>query len=293
MRQGEFTVKPELKADMPKEHNSETRALPDLSSDYVLDAAQIDSYRANGHTLLRGVCSPDEIAVYRDILNNATYSNNTQTRPLEERDTYGKAFLQIGNLWQLDEAASRFTLARRFAKIAADLMGVDAVRLYHDQALYKEAGGGPTPWHQDQYYWPLDTNHTVTMWMPLVDVPIETGALTFASGSNKEGLLGHLAISDESQETWGELVKERGFPVVNAEMKAGDATFHSGWTLHTAPGNSGTSTREVMTIIYYADGTRALVPDNAARQSDLEGCLPGVKPGELAVSALNPLVYSR
>jgi len=289
----ESEIRSEMKAETPQAQNSNRSTPPDLSSDYALESADIEGYRANGHTLLRGVCSPDEVAVYRDILNQAAYRYNTQTRPLEERDTYGKAFLQIGNLWMLDDAVRLFTLARRFARIAADLMGVDAVRLYHDQALYKEAGGGPTPWHQDQYYWPLDTDKTVTMWMPLVDVPIETGALTFASGSNKGGLLGHLAISDESQETWGQLVEDRGYAVVNAAMQAGDATFHSGWTLHTAPGNSGTKTRVVMTIIYYADGTRALEPDNPNRQNDLEAWLPGVKPGDPAVSELNPLLYSR
>jgi len=31
-------------------------------------------------------------------------------------------------------------------------MGVQGVRLYHDQALIKEPGGKPTPWHQDYYY---------------------------------------------------------------------------------------------------------------------------------------------
>src|SRR5207249_11996994 len=55
--------------------------------------------------------------------------------------------------------------------------------LYHDQALFKEAGGGRTPWHQDMYYWPLDTDRTITMWMPLVDVPAEVGSMLFASGS--------------------------------------------------------------------------------------------------------------
>ena len=58
---------------------------------------------------------------------------------------------------------------------AAHLLGVDGVRLSHDQALFKEPGGGRTPWHQDQCYWPLDTDKTITMWMPLVDVPGEVG----------------------------------------------------------------------------------------------------------------------
>ena len=61
--------------------------------------------------------------------------------------------------------------APRFAEVAARLLGVEGVRLYHDQGLFKEPGGGPTPWHQDGYYWPLDTERTITLWMPLVDVP--------------------------------------------------------------------------------------------------------------------------
>lgn len=47
--------------------------------------------------------------------------------------------------------------------------------MYHDQALFKEPGGGPTPWHQDRFYSPLTTENTVTMWMPLVDVPAGDG----------------------------------------------------------------------------------------------------------------------
>ena len=267
--------------------------LPDLSGDYALNEEQIAAYRRDGHVLLRHVCASDEIAAYRTVLNNATYALNNETRPMSERDTYGRAFLQTMNLWRSDEAARKFTLARRFGKIAADLMGVDGVRLYHDQSLYKEAGGGHTPWHQDQYYWPLDTTKTVTLWMPLVDVPIDMGALTFATGSHQEGFLGNLAISDESEEQYAQIVKAKGYPVTNEVMQAGDATFHAGWTLHSAPGNAGQWTREVMTIIYFADGTLALTPDNPNRQNDLDGWLPGIKPGELAASELNPLVYER
>ena len=267
--------------------------LPDLSSAYSLNDSSVQSYRDNGHALLKTVCSPDELKAYRRVINDATYRNNIESRPMEERDTYGKAFLQVMNLWVNDEAVARYTMAKRFAKIAADLMGVDGVRLYHDQALYKEAKGGLTPWHQDQYYWPLDTDNTVTMWMPLVNVPIETGALTFASGSHKEGFLGQLAISDESQETWDAFVKERGFRVHVEPVLAGDATFHSGWTLHSAPGNMGDYTREVMTVIFYADGTKIGKVDNVNRQNDLDSWLPGLKQGDLAASRLNPLVYSR
>jgi hypothetical protein len=48
-----------------------------------------------------------------------------------------------------------------------------------------------------------------------------------------------------------------------------------------------------MTIIYYADDSIAAEPDSNARRNDLAQWLPGVKPGELAASHLNPQVFSR
>lgn len=270
-------------------------SLPDLDTSYPVTDDQVNSFHRDGHVLLRAVCSQQEIAHYRPVLNAATARFRTENRAMEDRDTYGKAFLQIMNLWVRDEEVRRFVLARRFGKIAADLLGVDAVRLYHDQALYKEPHGGHTPWHQDQYYWPLDTKgiQTLTMWMPLVDVSIEMGALTFASGSHSDGFMGHIKISDESEHLFNSYVKERGYPVTNSLMQAGDATFHTGWTLHSAPGNESDTMREVMTIIYFADGVKALQPDNPNRADDLAGWLPGIKPGELAASPLNPIVYAR
>ena len=180
------------------------------------------------------------------------------------------------------------------AGIAADLMGVDGVRLYHDQALFKEAGGGHTPWHQDQFYWPLDSDHCITMWMPLVDASQQMGTLTFASGSQREGYLGDLPISDATHQTFDTFVRERGFAKHQTPaMSAGDATFHGGWTLHSAPPNRTDRSREVMTVIYYADGTRIREPRNKNQIADLERWFPGQKAGEPAASELNPLLFRR
>ena len=269
-------------------------ALPGMSDVYDLEPEASGAYRAKGHACLRGVCLPGEVAAYREAIGAVVDRRNTEKRALAERDTYGKAFIQIGNLWQDDEHCKRFVFARRFARIAAELMGVDAVRLYHDQALYKEAGGGHTPWHQDQHYWPLETNDTITMWMPLVDVEPEMGVMRFASGSHTEGYLGDMPISDESEAKFERFVKENGYELSTpGAMKAGDATFHSGWTLHAAPGNASDRTREVMTIIYFADGTRVKEPDNENRKADLASWLPGCRPGEPAASPLNPVLYAK
>ena len=103
------------------------------------------------------------------------------------------------NIWTKDELVKEFVFSRRLARIAAELMGTAGVRMYHDQALYKEAGGGFTPWHADQYYWPLASTHSVTAWIPLQATPMEMGPLAFAPKSHLLDLGRDLEISDESQ----------------------------------------------------------------------------------------------
>jgi ectoine hydroxylase-related dioxygenase (phytanoyl-CoA dioxygenase family) len=210
---------------------------------------------------------------------------------MKDRDTYGRAFLQIFNLWRDSELMRQFVLAKRFGKVAAQLMGVEHVRIYHDQALFKEAGGGHTPWHQDQFYWPLDTEHTITMWMPLVDLSQEMGIMQFVSGSHERGPILSKEISDASEEFFAEYVSSNNLSVATKKsVRAGDATFHGGWTLHNAPANQTPVMREVMTIIYYADKTRIAVPDSSYRENDLRQWLGGKQPGEYADSEMNPVV---
>jgi hypothetical protein len=267
---------------------------PELAAGYDVPREQVAEFQRNGHILLRGVASSQEVAAYRSVILAARERFGAERTPLEQRDTYGKAFLKGMNLWPKDEGVRRFVLAHRFGKIAADLLGVDGVRVYHDQALLKEPDGGITPWHQDQHYWPLDTDNTITMWMPLIDVSPEMGAMRFASGSHLDGYLGEMPISDDAEQKFAEYIKGRGYSIAPAAaMQAGDATFHYGWTLHGAPANATDRTREVMTVIWYADGARVTEPGNASRQRDLARWLPGLKPGDLAASELNPLVFRR
>jgi ectoine hydroxylase-related dioxygenase (phytanoyl-CoA dioxygenase family) len=165
------------------------------------------------------------------------------------------------------------------------------VRIYHDQALFKEAGGGPTPWHQDQYYWPIDTHNTITMWMPLMDIDIDMGMLTFASGSHKKGFVLDCEISDESEAQFNKYINDHQLPVSRATtMKAGDATWHYGFTIHNAPGNKSDALRKVMTIIYVAEGARIKSPENQWQENDLKTWLAGKPVGSYVDSELNPLV---
>src|SRR5579859_2546750 len=173
-------------------------SLPDLSSEYPISNEQIAQYRRDGHIFLPGVCTPEEVAAHRTVFQDVVRKYHPDPPPIEERDVFHQAFLSVTNTFVRDPETRPFLFARRFAKIAADLTGVDAVRIYHNQTFFKEPGGGPTPWHQDHYYWPLETDLMCTIWIPLVDITQEMGALRFATGSHNLPFLDEIGISDDA-----------------------------------------------------------------------------------------------
>ncbi|WP_431214296.1 phytanoyl-CoA dioxygenase family protein [Puia sp. P3] len=212
-----------------------------------------------------------------------------EKRRLPDRGIYGRMFGQMVNLWRVDEGVRQFVLSRRLARVAADLLGVSGVRIYHDHALLREAGGRATYWHQDQYYWPLDTADTVTMAMPLVDQSVEMGMFVFASGSHKNGTVWDAKLSVEPDSTYKRYIREHHFPLsYPAGMRAGDATWHYGNTVHHTLANESDRRREVMTITYMADGARVTQPAHKAQVHELNTWLMGLPPGRLAASGIEP-----
>jgi len=113
-------------------------------------------------------------------------------------------------LWHLQPQTQEFILNKIFAKVACELLGVDHVRLYHDQALVKNSSASKTPWHQDYFYWPIDSSKTVTMWLPLHDCPRNMGTMQFVKGSHMNANIKAMPISEESEQYFLNYIKEAG-----------------------------------------------------------------------------------
>lgn len=263
----------------------------DLTSPFALSAAQIADFRRDGFIKLKHVLSPATLAHYGAEIRRVVAERARHYQPLAERDTYGKAFLQVCNLWVANQVIAEFVRSPRLGRIAAELMGTRGVRLYHDQALCKEAGGGFTPWHADQRYWPLASEHSVTAWIPLQAVPRAMGPLEFAAGShrlrNRDAV--SMGISDESEQVIGKTMAD--FPKTSEAFDLGEVSFHLGWTFHRAGPNTTSTLRSVMTIIYIDSAMIVGEPANDSQRGDLNGWFPGLKPGDLAASPLNPVVW--
>jgi ectoine hydroxylase-related dioxygenase (phytanoyl-CoA dioxygenase family) len=265
----------------------------EIDAPYRLTDEQVRFYRENGFVRLKGVFSPETIAAYGPQITRKTFELNTLDLPMEQRTTYQKAFLQVMNLWTKDALVKEFVFGRRLARIAAELMGTSGVRLYHDQALYKEASGGFTPWHADQYYWPMASTHSTTAWVPLQAVPMEMGPLAFAPRSHTLDLGRDVAISDASQSKIEKELMKHDLGQVEAPFELGEVSFHAGWTFHRAGKNVSKKAREVMTVIYMDRDMRLAAPRNENQQLDWDTWCPGAKVGEPIDSPLNPVLWSR
>jgi ectoine hydroxylase-related dioxygenase (phytanoyl-CoA dioxygenase family) len=263
----------------------------ELDEEYPVPAEAVARLRDDGFVKLPGVLSPATVAAYEPDITRTLFERNTQFLPLEERSTYHKAFLQVTNMWPHNEAVRRFVFSARLAKIAADLLEVDSVRLFADQGLYKEEGGGITPWHADQYHWPLSSDRSITVWVPLQETSREMGPLSFAVGSHRLELGRDIEISDESEAAVRVAVDAVGLEVEDGPYALGEVSYHLGWTFHHANPNQADSPRKVMTIIYVDAEIRVTPPVNPAHFGLLEHVIPGAKVGELIDTPLNPVLW--
>ncbi len=262
-----------------------------LDQPYVLPPEAIDFFQKNRYIKLKNVFDADTLAYYGHLISQKVAALNTNDQPLEARDTYGKAFLQIFNLWRTDDRIRDFVFSQRLGKIAADLMQTAGVRLYHDQALYKEGGGGITPWHADQYYWPLSTDKTITAWIPLQAVPLEMGPLEFSAGSHVIVEGRELAIGDDSEVLIQKKLRVTDFQHVIEPFELGEVSFHSGWVFHRAGANQTDQMRAVMTVIYMDKDMILKEPENENQIHDWNTWCPGASVGAVIDTALNPVIY--
>jgi len=261
-----------------------------LNEPFAVRDAEKAAYERDGFVHLHDVLNAAVFERFAEPIAREVVRRNTNVVPIEERDTYHKAFLQVTNLWRTDEVTREFVYGKRLAGIAAQLLGAKHVRLYHDQALFKEPGGGITPWHADQFYWPLSSDKSVTAWVPLQATPLEMGPLAFAAGSHRMRFGRDLQISDESERSLKRALESGKFRDVVEPFALGDVSFHSGWTFHHTGANQTALPRAVMTIIYIADGTRLIEPERPQHVLDWEAFMPGVLPGQVIDSPLNPVL---
>src|SRR5919202_6259960 len=153
----------------------------------------IASYRRQGFVHIPGIISSAEAAEFREAA--------LELVPRIKSYAQGAAkdvFTQLVNVWRIDERMRRLTLHPNVGAVAECLAGIP-LRLWHDHILIKQPHkNAPTEFHQDQPYWPhANCRHALSAWIPLCDVPVERGCMTFIPASQAETDLRAQNLADE------------------------------------------------------------------------------------------------
>lgn len=274
------TVDPPAAVDVPSLADLRT----ELSEPYALSADQRRRFRTDGYIKLPGVVSPGALAAARAEVNRLAAAGDGPGR---------SGFLSMDLMWQSgSEVLELFALAPRIGRLAADLLEVGDVRLYHDNVLSKEPGCGRTPWHFDAHHFPIAGRDIVTSWLPLQAIPAPMGPLAFAAGRDTWRLadgVDFAASGDSYDRGVADAFRAAQVQVDDTPFALGDISFHHSWCFHYARANATTQPRMVMASTYFADGAR-LVDEPTMVSGDWQRFMPGAAPGAAIDTPLNPIV---
>ena len=218
----------------------------------------ISHFNEKGFVIAQKLLKASEIMKYKKVLEKAIRSRKRfDSRKLSEKSEYERSFIQCQNLWEDFKEMRKLAFDQRIAGTAAKLLGVDKLRIWHDQALIKESGGRETDVHHDQPYWPIKETNTITAWIPMVPITKRNGQMGFFVGSHKikeEKFLNIFKGKVDQKEIEG-LPQIKGLKPEFVSLDIGDVSFHHGLTFHTAKPNITQKDRPVFTIIFFEDGS--------------------------------------
>jgi ectoine hydroxylase-related dioxygenase (phytanoyl-CoA dioxygenase family) len=217
----------------------------------------VDAFRRDGYVVVPDLLDVDELAGFERAVTAGVAARKAASDivPLAERSRYQQSFTQCMNLWEDHPDVRPLTFHPRVGQAAAELLGVDAVRLWHDQALYKEAGGRETDPHQDHPYWPIKETTSVTAWIPFQGSTLASGAVGYLPGSHLVGMRKFVNIFFGEPENILLEPEIADVEPVFVEVPRGSVAFHHGLTVHLAKPNTTDRDRAVHTIIYFPDGS--------------------------------------
>jgi ectoine hydroxylase-related dioxygenase (phytanoyl-CoA dioxygenase family) len=257
----------------------------ELTASYLLEPAAIQQFNRDGYVKLKGVLSAGALALLREEM--------TASLVAELGEDPGLDFRSGEMMWLTNETFRQFVLSPRIAEIAAALLQVSSVRLYHDNALAKEPGCGRTPWHCDRDHFPIASPNICTAWMPLQAIPPSMGPLAFAVGMEAYRHVADLPFNEfdtRYDRAVATSLAEHEIKTDGGAFELGEISFHHAYSFHTAGPNHTQDSRMVLATTYFEDGARVIEAPTMI-SGDWRKFMPGVEAGELIASPYNPVCF--
>ena len=222
----------------------------------------IEDFNTNGAVLLKGI--------FKDYVEGARQAiEENKAKPSWRERTYkpddGSApFFQDYVVWNQFDGYRSLVKDSPMAQAAAALMQSKTARIFHDHILVKEPGNSiQTPWHQDQPYYLVEGEQTVSFWVPLDPIPRDR-TIEYIAGSNRwnkdfrpDRFDGTPLFEDDISEAVPDVEANRdALDIIGWAVEPGDAVAFSFKTLHGAPANSSDIRRRVVSIRWVGDDAK-------------------------------------
>lgn len=253
-------------------------------------------YDENGFVVIEDFLTPDELEHWRTTTQEAVDQRlasevkgilNNQGDP---DNYYAQVFTQCVKLADTHAGMRALMLDPHLGEAAATLAGVDGIRIWHDQALFKPPYGNPTGWHLDNPFWSFSSRQAISIWVALDDATLANGALFYVPGTHKTARFERTNIGQNQGDLFKMYPEWREIATVGTPCPAGSAVFHNGLTAHGAGANMTNAPRRAMTCAYMPDGAtfngvKNVLPDEYFRTLTVGDVL--------CDDAVNPLVWRR
>ncbi|HZP83634.1 MAG TPA: phytanoyl-CoA dioxygenase family protein [Chthonomonadaceae bacterium] len=224
-----------------------------------LTAEQIASYRKNGFLVIENFLDADELARWQTATQEAVderlASKGILTNQGDPDAYYAQVFTQCLKLADTHPVMRELMFDPRLGRMAATLAGVDGIRIWHDQALFKPPFGNPTAWHLDDPYWSFDSRDAISIWVALDDATLANGCMWYIPGSHLTATYENVGIGQNQADLFRVYPQWREIEPVAGPCPAGSAVFHNGLTAHGAGANMTNRPRRAMTCAYMPDGS--------------------------------------
>ncbi len=258
-----------------------------------LTSAQIDYYRANGFIGIEDFLDDHEVAHWRHTTQEAVDQRLAEKGALNNQSDpdnyYAQVFTQCLKLADSHAGMHELMFDPRLGGLAARLAGVNGIRIWHDQALFKPPFGNPTAWHLDDPYWSFDSRDSLSIWVALDNATTSNGCLYYIPGSQKTARYENVGIGQNQADLFRIYPEWRSIAPIACPCRAGAAVFHNGLTAHGAGANMTNKPRRAMTCAYMPDGSVFNGKENILPKE----YLAHLKVGDvLNDDIINPLIWS-
>ena len=215
------------------------------------------SFDKDGYVFIPGFLSPDEVEVLnhhvRRFISDKIPSMSASHFFYEDNED-SATLKQMQDMEKYDDYFKTLAVQSKYETIAKAMLGEDVVCKTVEYFNKPPKIGKPTPPHQDGYYFMLDPQQAVTMWLALEKVDEENGCVKYVKGSHLKGMRAHgrtttLGFSQQIVDfgTEEDMKNEIAFPA-----NPGDLLVHHSLTIHRAGANTTTNrTRKAMGLIYW------------------------------------------